>query len=294
MLTHGVVLIGAFDSEEAAATFLRPLVSCDSAVEDLLSRWAEARRAFLDAPDAGDVPALEPDPQARAAVERRLERSLYRESLADKRWSIEDVRLDSLVVFQPMVIRERVDAFGSRCTDDLLDTLFPLSTELDVGMRAAEGPGVTLVSSRGELAVSGVCVRRDGGGALEVVVRIEPRPNYASALRAGDRLLLRNGYHRLCAAWRAGVRTAPLVVIEGDFDGLTARMRAGFSAALLRDARPPRLSDLTDGGSTITVVLRTRRYETTVRAARNVVYEDDGSAVVQRSNDLNATTHSED
>jgi hypothetical protein len=211
-------------------------------------------------------------------VEQRLETSFYREALADKCWSLADVRLDSLAVFQPMVVRERVDVFTPLCSSDLLDVLYPLSTQLDVGVHATDGPGVTLFSSRGELAVSGARVRRDEG-ALEVVVRVSPRPNYASALRAGDRLLLRNGYHRLCAAWRAGVRTAPLLVIDGNFDGLSARMRAGFSVASLRGARPPRLPDLADcGPATLTVALRPRRYEITVRAERNVVYEDDGSA----------------
>lgn len=275
MLTHGEILLGAFDSGEAADAFLRPLALPCAAAEGFAHRWAEARRAFLDAPDAGDIPPSEPDPQARAAVEQRLEASFYREALADKHWSLADVRLDSLAVFQPMVVRERVDVFASRYSGNLLDTLYPLTTQLDVGVRATDGPGVILFSSRGELAVSGARVRRDES-ALEVVVRVEPRPNYASALRVGDRLLLRNGYHRLCAAWRAGVRTTPLVVIDGDFDRLSARMSAGFPVTSLKGARPPRLSDLAGGGpATLTVALRPRRYEITVRAERNVVYEDD-------------------
>jgi hypothetical protein len=275
VLTHGEILLGAFDSEENAIAFLRPLVSRDSAVEDLANRWVEARRAFLSAPDAGDAPLLAPEPQVRSVAEQRLDTSFYRESLADKCWSIADVRLDSLVVFQPMVVRERVEVWASRCAGDLVDCLYPLSAQVDVGVRTADGPEVTLVSSQGDLVVSGARVRRDEG-AVEIVVRIQPRPNYATALHVGERLVLRNGYHRLCAAWRAGVRTAPLVVIQGNFDGLSARMRAGFSVALLAAVRPPRLSDLAGGGSgTITVELRPRRYEITVRAARCVVYEDD-------------------
>jgi hypothetical protein len=76
------------------------------------------------------------------------------------------------------------------------------------------------------------------------------------------------------------VRTAPLVVIEGEFDGLSARMRTGFSITALAAARPPRLSDLAGGGSaTITIALRPRSYEITVRTTRGIVYEDDCATV---------------
>lgn len=273
-MLHGQVLLGAFEAPEAAVEFLSPIAR-DFIEADIARRWTAARREFLDAPDPGVVRPVTTESSDYAEVAKRILRS-SRDSLAEKRWSIIDFPLDALIAFQPMVVCERVEMFRDRLAGDVLDVLYPASTEIDVGVHAVDGPGISLVSSRGELAVSGARVQRDRSGALEVIVRVEPRPNYVSALRMGDRWVLRNGYHRLCAVWRSGARTAPLVVIEAGSEQVPSRLRGGFSAAVIGAERPPRLRDLAEvSGATFTVPLRKRHYEITVRAARTVHYEND-------------------
>jgi hypothetical protein len=93
-------------------------------------------------------------------------------------------------------------------------------------------------------------------------------------LADGERRLLRNGHHRLFAAWRSGLRTVPCVVVEGEAAALASRIGDGFPAAALGGERPPRFADLADGGpACVDVELRPKRYTLHLRAEREVVYD---------------------
>lgn len=238
------------------------------------ARWPVARQAFLEAPPVTRR-QLEPlDVSTRATLEAILAAPLFAGSLASRRWQLAMLPLDTLVVAQPMVNLTRVDALRPRIEKNALEAFFPMTTTLDVAPETSPGPTFSFVSSRGELTVFGAQVRREPeNGAIEVVFRVEPRPNYVSALHDGGVFVLRNGYHRAVAAWRIGLRAIPCVIVEGSLEALSARMQNGVPIASLLSRRPPLLFDFADDGPmTLELELRPKQHALRLAAQHDVVY----------------------
>lgn len=274
MLTSGRILLGAFDDVETAVAFVERVALTPAEVARV--RWPVARAAFLAAPPVIAAPVMAIDPTQRAMIEDVLSAPLFAGSLAAKRWQLMMLPLDSLVIAQPMLNLARIDALRSRVEANPLEAFFPVTTTLDVATRTGAGPTITLLSSRGELTVSGAQLRREpDNGAIEILLRVEPRPNYVSALHDGGVYVLRNGHHRIAAAWRNGLAAVPCVIVEGSMEALAARMRNGLPPSALRRARPPVLSDLADEGPmSIEVVLRPKEYALNIFAQQEVLFAD--------------------
>lgn len=272
MLTRGRILLGAFDDIERAAAFVARVAS--TPVEAARTRWPAAREAFLAGPPARREPPAPLDAATRASLEAVLSAPLFAGSLAAKNWRLAMLPLDALVIAQPMVNLARVEALRPRVEANAIEAFFPTTTTLDVATETGAGPTISLVSSRGELSVSGAQLRREpDNGAIEVVFRVEPRPNYVSALDDDGVLVLRNGHHRAAAAARGGLHAVPCVVVEGSLEALAARMQNGLPLSSLRGARPPLLADLADAGPmSIEVDLRPKQHALRIGAQHEVLY----------------------
>jgi hypothetical protein len=273
MLSRGRVLLGAFDDAERAVAFIERVSTARAGL--VRENHAKARQAFRAAPPVERVAPEPLDDVSAAKIEDILRAPLFAQSLGSKRWRLARVPLDALIVVQPLVNLTRVETLAPRVTADPIGTFFPMSTALDVSADAAKGPVISFTSSRGELTVSGAQVRRQpDDGAIEVVFRIEPRPNYVSVLDDGGRLVLRNGHHRVVAAWFSGLRAIPAVVVDGSIDALAARMTSPLSPAELRRDRPPLLVDLASRGAmSLDIDLRAKRHALCLRAQHDTTYE---------------------
>ncbi|HKS24810.1 MAG TPA: hypothetical protein VJZ76_18590 [Thermoanaerobaculia bacterium] len=270
MLNRGRLLLGAFYDCERAVDFAVRVAVVD--VDDVRRRWRAAREAFLASPAPPPVAPEALDETARAEVEEILAAPLFRTALDGKPWSLAAVDALSVATLQPVVNLGRVAVMRERlAASALLPILFPSTTELDVEPETGGGPTVSFLSSRGELAVSGAQIHRATDTApIELTFRIEPRPNYVSVLAADDRLVLRNGHHRLLAACAGGARTLPMVVVEGSVDALAAHIdglppRTGVRAAMLADFLEP-------SAAALDVELRPKRYALRLRVERETLY----------------------
>ena len=275
MLTRGRVLLGAFDDVGSAVGFFNRVAS--TPIDVARTRWYATRQAFLAASPPAIRTALMPIDQAqRATIEAMLSAPLFAGSLASKRWRLAMLPLGSLIVAQPMLNLARIEALRSRVEANPLEAFFPMTTTLDVATETGAGSIITLLSSRGELTVSGAQLGREpDNGAIEIVLRVEPRPNYVSALDDDGVFVLRNGHHRLVAAWQGGLRAVPCVLVQGSVEALTTRMQDGLPPSSLRRARPPLLADLADEGPmSVEVDLRPKRYALRIAAQHDVVYGD--------------------
>ncbi len=91
--------------------------------------------------------------------------------------------------------------------------------------------------------------RPSGNGGYEVVVRVEPIPNYLQVAKMGARLVIANGVHRATALMQAGWDRIPCLVRDArSLADLGLANQPGIlpEAILLHDPRPPYLSDLFD------------------------------------------------
>jgi hypothetical protein len=74
------------------------------------------------------------------------------------------------------------------------------------------GNQVTFTSPRRDLFADPIpTVRETDGGDIEIVVRAASRPNYVQVVKLGDRLILSNGVHKVCAMHTAGFTHCPCV-----------------------------------------------------------------------------------
>lgn len=269
-MDRGRLLIGAFsDADRAAAfagkvAFIRP--------ELVVEEWPGARKAFLSSPRyASEARPAELDAATLGALTERMATALFRSSINEHQWRLENVSLAALLTAQPHVNLSRVALMAERLGDGLVPLMFPTDTALNVKAEASEGPTISFMSDRRELTFTGAQVRRlDGSGAIEIVMRIEPRPNYISVVACEGRLFVRNGNHRLVAAWQAGLREVPCVLIEGEVSKLFEQRWNRLPVDSLLSSRPPRITDLTEcGGATIEVDLKPRRFVTRVRGEQH-------------------------
>ena len=272
MLNQGRLLLGAFDDREHAVAFAQRVAIIEPKV--VRARWAAARDHFLasSAPAPYETPPL--DDATRGMVERILAAPLFQSTLGERPWSLTRVHAPSIAALQPVVNLGRVAVMSDRlAADGIIPILFPVTTAIDVEPETANGPTVSFISSRGELAVSGAEIRRATETApIELTFRIEPRPNYVSVLAAGGRFILRNGHHRLIAACQSGHAAVPMIVVDGNAETLAARID-GLPPVTAAGMRTATLSDfLEPTEATIDVELRPKRYALRLRVERETLY----------------------
>jgi len=272
MLRRGRILLGAFPEPESAVEFVERVSTLPSDIAR--KAWAAARAAFMSAPPISTQLPVALNAEDHHFLEKVLQAPLFAHALSGKKWRLATMSLEAVVVTQPLVDLERVDVLATRVASDPLATLFPTSTALDVATRTNSGPAISFLSSRGELTISDASMRRlPDNGALELILRIEPRPNYVSVLESQGQLILRNGHHRLIAAWGAGMRSVPCVIVHDTIEALTVRMRHALPTSVLIGPRPPLLSHLAEGSlMTLDVDLRPEQHALRVTTDRQVQY----------------------
>ena len=254
---RGRFLLGGFPSAEEALEYSERHLATEPAW--IREQWPRARAAFLQTRQplaSGRVE--EPEPLLVEAIEEILEAPLFRASLASRRWRIGEVPLVALATPQPLIVESRAEALEPGLRGDPIETLFPTTTELGIHPEALPGPAIAIHSDRAELAVSGMRIQRSEDGALELVFRVEPRPNYVSVLEARDSLMIRNGNHRFLVALRAGMRSVPCVIISAEGDEALESRADRFPPAAWSVERSPRLTDFVDDEVCIDVDLKRR------------------------------------
>ena len=267
---RGRLLLGAFPTAEAAVAFADRVSAAPAA--EVARLWSRAREAFLSSAN-GAVEPQEADADAGTleTLAEALDASLFRSSVEGRSWRVASVAVESLATSQPLVQLARVAALSRRMGEDgLLRMLFPSRGSVDARVEAPGGASIALVTERADLAVSKIEARQaDATGPIEVVFRLEPRPNYLTVLRLGTRLVVRNGNHRLVAAWSRGVRRVPCVLLDADEESFAERPDR-FAPDALRGRRAPRIVDLVEpSDASVDIELAPRKHVTVFRAEQH-------------------------
>jgi|SRR2546426_2907877 len=275
MPDHGRLLLGAFGNADAAVGFANRLAI--AAAAQVRTQWPRARQAFVahrNGQPAPSVGAL--SSETLLLLTNQADAPLFRASVDGRHWRFATVSLAALITTQPLVNLARLEVMRQHLRNGLLPLLFPAFSALEVKAEATDGPTVALIANRGDLIVSAAEVRQSSeSGPIEILFRVEPKPNYATVLHCEDRLIVRNGNHRLVVAWQAGLRSVPCVLIEGDMHEFADQRWDRFPVESLRSDHPPRLKDLAaPGGACLEVALRLRQFVTRVRAEQSTKYED--------------------
>jgi hypothetical protein len=236
----------------------------------LTDEWRAANDYYheLEQAEAGiadRVGCRELDPELAAMAAEVMVDARYRQAFDTVPSSFGMVELDQLVIFQPHVTSQHVEALKAQLGPApdpaaLFRFCFPLGrSEPPVRIRQA-GSRRYLFSSRSAdfRFHEGLVLRPEQvhdydtfgsvGGILGLVVGFGP--NFLSAVRSDNRLILHNGYHRAYALRELGITHAPCVIEtvtrRDELDVVAKDDVCQKPAFYLKAARPPLLKDFFD------------------------------------------------
>ncbi|TMI23046.1 hypothetical protein E6H31_00230 [Candidatus Bathyarchaeota archaeon] len=169
-------------------------------------------------------------------------------------WSFKQVEIDNLTSFQMYVdldyVTELNHALPNRpesldIAKFCLPTEFPVQTSVNLDVAAQS---ITFVSHAPNMLITGMGVNPSGPQSpLGAGFNIGANPNYVTVVKYANRLLLKNGYHRLYALRQRGITTSPCVYAETtDFNQTGANRPGFFRKEILMSPRPPVVADFFD------------------------------------------------
>lgn len=201
-------------------------------------------------------------PSLRSAEDMIRRRKTFRqhyETVADYVFGF--ARIDSLLAPQWYADLDYIDELGNGLSADMTSEeqlLFALS-EGTIHQPMVAGGQVLFTSARRDLHADPIpSVRQTGDGEFEIVVRAVSRPNYVQVATMGDRLILTNGVHKVCALYKAGFTYCYCVARPVDNlaeTGLVTQTSL-FRDSLFRSNRPGLVVDFVGSATAAAVYMR--------------------------------------
>ena len=243
------VLLGFLLKLEADAIFhQQPYETIDGSDPLELWRQFEGRRVDLPPLEAAQLEAL-PNSLSTPiqAIKGRETYKQYYESVAD--YSFMAAPIASLITPQWFADLDFVDEIVSASSKNMnieQQLLFAMS-EGKITEPIVTGNQVLFTSSRRDLFAHPVpTVRETGEGEFEIVIRAASRPNYIQVAVVGNRLLLTNGVHKVCALHKMGYTHCVCVIRQvNDLTeaGIDQRQTTLFRDAVFKSGRPALVTD---------------------------------------------------
>jgi hypothetical protein len=150
--------------------------------------------------------------------------------------------------------------------EGLIDFALPVNSEVpvEISFIPPQGP-IYLVSSSPHFAGLGIQLDSENH---RVIIQPPPHVNLIQVCQLGGRYYLRNGYHRVVGALRAGIAELPALVVDANQPPdveLPQLGPASFSVLryIMSLGRPPLVADF-GGEATVNIRMRERRYGASV------------------------------
>jgi hypothetical protein len=250
----------------------------------VVDEWRRANDIYheLEQSEAGiadDAECLDIPPSLETLAEELQADPHFRRTFDVLPSRIAMVELDKLVIYQTQVTRQFIEAVQSRLGPQPdLSSLFRLclpvgKREVPMQIRRTGSRRYSFFSESTDLRFQEAVLLRadqisgyDGfgpiGGIVGLVVGFGS--NLLNVVRADNRMVLHNGYHRACAMRALGITHAPCIVQtvtrRAELDVAATRKVSEDAAFYFKAARPPLLKDFFDPRvSKVMPVRRTRK-----------------------------------
>jgi hypothetical protein len=266
------VLLGFLLKGEVDAIFKQnpfEIPQPDANAIQLWRRSAEAIATLPFTPPAARIDLLL-DNTAPQVVDEIRARPTFRkhyESFADYQFAM--VPIDSLLAPQWLADMDYIEELSG-----LISPNASIEEQVRFAMAEGEitepiiaGPQVIFTSQGRNLHAEPIpSFRQIAPGEFEVVVRASSRPNYVQAAQIGNRLLLTNGVHKVCALSLRGYTHAPCVLrainrIEESGLNLQSTM---FRPELLGGTRPAQVIDFLNERVAVPIAMRSMHQVLTI------------------------------
>lgn len=258
------LLLGFLVKGEADAIFKQNLFSIPQVNADPIQLWRRSADAVLNLPITPGTPEIRilEDAESRAVGEVRARQTFKKhyESFADYQFAM--VGVNSLLTPQSFADIDYIDELSGRIGGDasLEEQIRFAMAEGEITEPIITGAHVIFTSQRRDLHVEQIpTLRQLDTGEFEIVIRASSRPNYVQAVKAGNRLLLTNGVHKVCAMIRNGYAHVPCLLRHAgrlEESGLNMQQSSLFRPDLLNGLRPAQIIDFLDERVSVSVALR--------------------------------------
>jgi hypothetical protein len=265
------LLLGFLAKGEVDAIFKQNPFEVPQSNNNPIQLWRQSSDAVARLPFTPPVAGVEVlDSGAWPIVEEIKARSTYKkyyESIADYQFAM--VPISSLLAPQWLADMDYIDELSCRISSDAsLDEQIRFAmAEGVVAEPIVAGPQVIFTSRGRDLHAEQIpSVRQVGDSEYEIVVRAGSRPNYIQAAAIGNRLLLINGVHKVCALLLKGYTHVPCVlrcISRIEESGLNLQTSL-FRPELLGGARPAQVVDFLNEDVAVSVLMRSMHQVLTV------------------------------
>jgi hypothetical protein len=265
------LLLGFLAKGEVDAIFKQNPFEIPETDGDPIQLWRRSADAVAGLPLTPPVPGIEVlDNGALPIVEEIKARPTYRkhyESFADYQFCM--VPINSLLAPQWLADMDYIDELSRRISSDagIEEQIRFAMAEGVITEPIIAGPQVIFTSQGRDLHAEQIpSVRQVGTGEYEIVVRASSRPNYIQAVAIGNRLLLTNGVHKVCALALKGYTRVPCVlrsISRIEESGLNLQTTL-FRPDLFGGARPAQVVDFLNEDVAVSVLMRSMHQVLTV------------------------------
>jgi hypothetical protein len=271
--------LGFLAKGEVDAIFKQNPFEIPDADGEPIQLWRRSADAVAGLPLTPPLEGIEVlDNGALPIIDEIKARPTYRkhyESFADYQFCM--VPVESLLAPQWLADMDYIDELSRRISSDA-------STEEQIRFAMAEGviaepiiagPQVIFTSQGRDLHAEQIpSVRQVGTGEYEIVVRASSRPNYVQAVAIGNRLLLTNGVHKVCALLLKGYTHVPCVlrrISRIEESGLNLQTSL-FRPELFAGGRPAQVVDFLNENVAVSVLMRSMQQVLTVGIAIGMLH----------------------
>ena len=219
-----MLLLGFFREQEAVAVLKHLCVCADTRPHALRALWTEARK-HRGGPigNAGNpaIVALPVELEERAKQIRSLAR--LQAGVDNMAFDIAMVEIERLYAYQAGVFLDRVSAVEAsiKNSDDAIgiaDVCLPLEAKIDpAGVSFDQGPPFRMLTRNANARVQryGFGEPHPDSGLIPVVFLVGEAEPCVQVIEFKGNFYLRNGYHRLVAALKRGVKHVPALIMGG-------------------------------------------------------------------------------
>ena len=214
----------------------------------LWRRSSDAIKNLSPTPNSPQIELLDPiqHPIVKTVMARRTFQKYY-EAVADYQFAL--VPIDALLAPQWVADLDYIDEMSGELEPDAgLDQQVKFAmAEGMITEPIISGPQVIFASPRRDLHADQIpTVRETDPGEFEITIRATSRPNYVSAAALGNRLILINGVHKVCAFAKAGFDRVPCLLMNIkrlEETGLQINQTTLFRPELINGVRPAQVLD---------------------------------------------------
>jgi hypothetical protein len=272
------LLLGFLVKGEVDAIFKQNPFEILQSNADAIQLWRRSQEAVAGLPLTPPVASVQVLDNGKSGVVEEIKaRPTYRkhyESFADFRFAM--VPINALLTPQWIADMDYIAELSHRISPDagIEEQIRFAMTDGVITEPIIVGNQVIFASQGRDLHAEQIpSVRRVATGEFEIFVRASSRPNYIQAVEIGNRLLLTNGVHKVCALLLKGYTHVPCVlrrVSRVEETGLNLQSSL-FRPDLFGGPRPAQVTDFLNEDVAIAISMRSAQQVLTVTLSVGVL-----------------------